>query len=431
MIQKVKQLKTNNKLLENFDYLEFTNPDKAYYHLTNNRAKKAEILIEEGDHVKIGDKLAIRDGGFFKQNVISTISGIYIGKEKHLHRTGTMVEYMVIENDHENTFYDQYTNLSLDEMKSLNKEDFINLVHENSNVGLGGSGFPTHIKLQSESTINTVVINGVECEPYLTSDVTTMKKYGQEIIDGLYLLIKFYNAKEGVIAVKAKQKDLITSLQSIIDKSGYKEISLHPTPNYYPQGYERDVIRTVAKVEVKPGSMPADYGFMVFNSTSVLAIHNSLKYNVPLLTREISLIGEGLKKQTNAKVRVGTLITDVIEKIGGYNYEGNDKVLICGGPMMGTALKSDDVVVSRAFSTLIVHDAVEETEQACINCGSCALSCPTGLQPMLINQAMNARNKETIAKLNVKNCIECGLCSYVCTSKIDLTKNMRRSKRMI
>lgn len=431
MIQKVRQIKVNKKLEENFQTMEFTNPKRAYFHLTHNRAKTGTPNIEIGDSVKIGQKIGSRNGGFFTQNIISTISGKYVGNEKHLHRTGTMVEYMIIENDHLDEYHNDYTDLTLSEMENLNHDEFINLVESNSNVGLGGSGFPSHIKLQSTCDIKTVVINGVECEPYLTSDVRTMKKHGKEILAGLHLLTKFYQADNAIIAVKAKQHELIKILNEQIISEGYSNIKLHPTPNYYPQGYERDVIKTVANVTVTPGKMPADYGFMVFNSTSVLAIYNSLKHNTPLLTREISLIGEGIKQQTNLEVRIGTLISDVIEIIGGYTCEENDKVLICGGPMMGSSLKSDDVVVTRAFSTLIVHDTVNDVEQACINCGSCALSCPSNLQPMLINQALNARNKDAIAKLNVKNCIECGLCSYVCTSKIDLTKNMRRSKRMI
>lgn len=431
MIQKVRKLKTDKRLEKKFDYLEFLNPEKCYYHLTTSRCKSGEATIEIGDKVTIGQVIGQRDGGFFKQNIHSTISGTYVGNEKHLYRNNSMVEYMVIENDFQETYTDAKTDLSMDEMLALSKEEIHALVRDNSNVGLGGSSFPAYIKLEIDKDINTILINGVECEPYLTTDVNTMYKNAEKIIDGIYLMMKYFGAKEGILTVKSYKEKLVSHLEKVIAKKGYDGIKLCPTPDYYPQGYEKDVIKTATGTVVPPGVMPAEFGYMVFNSTSILAIYDSIKHNLPILNREISLIGHNFKNQTDLTVKVGTHIPTVLEKIGGYKDESIDQVLICGGPMMGTSLKNDDIVVTKAFSTLITMDPVEEVEQPCINCGSCVKSCPSNLQPVLINQALQARDKEAIARLNIKNCIECGLCSYVCTSKIDLTKNMRRSKRMV
>ena len=431
MIQKKKIIALDEKLCKTHPHVDFTNPNKCYYHLTNNRCKKGIIGIEVGDEVTVGQVIGQRDGGFFKQNIHSTISGKYTGNEKLLHRTGKLTECIVIENDFKENYSVNRTNLSFDQMLDISNEDFIDKVRNNSNVGLGGSGFPTYIKLESKSDIQKIIINGVECEPYLTSDVDTMFKYSSEIISGLFLLIKFYSASEGIIAVKKKQKKLITVLQKTIDDSGYSNIKLVPTENYYPQGYEKDLVKTVTNITVPATNMPAELGFMVFNSTSVLSIYKSLRYNSPILTREISAIGTGLNNPTNLTVKVGTSVLDIIDKIGGYKCEDKTNVFIAGGPMMGQALKSDNVIVSKAFSTFLVLDPVLEKERACINCGSCIMSCPSGLQPVLIMNQMKNKNKEALIHLNVKSCIECGLCSYVCTSKIDLTKHMRKSKRMI
>lgn len=431
MIQLVRKLKTDKRLEKKFDYIEFLNPDKCYYHLASTRSKKSEVLIEEGDEVKIGQVIAVRDGGFFKQNVHATISGKFIGTEKKLYRNNKLVNYMVIENDFKETYDPRVTDLSMDEMLGLDKASFVERIRENSNVGMGGSSFPTFIKFQTESQINSVLINGVECEPYLVSDVNSMFKYADEIIKGTYLAMQYFGATEGLICVKAYKEKLTKHLNKRIDELGYAGIKLCETPNYYPQGYERDVIKTAKGVEVKSGKMPADYGFMVFNSTSILAIHDALKYNLPVIQREISLIGNGFNKQTDLTVKVGTALPVIIEKAGGLKAEAKEQLLVSGGPMMGTSLKSEDIVVTKAFSTLLTTMQVNVAEEPCINCGSCVNSCPVKLQPVLINNALNARNKDALAKLNVRNCVECGLCSYVCTSKIDLTKKMRRAKRMI
>lgn len=431
MIQLVRKLKTDKRLEKKFDYIEFLNPDNCYYHLASTRSKKSEVLIEEGDEVKIGQVIAVRDGGFFKQNVHATISGKFVGTEKKLYRNNKLVNYMVIENDFKESYDERVTDLSMDEMLALDKEAFVDRIRENSNVGMGGSSFPTFIKFQTKSKINSVLINGVECEPYLVSDVNSMFKYADEIIKGTYLAMRFYDASEGVICVKAYKEKLTKHLNKRINELGFTEIKLCQTPNYYPQGYERDVIKTAKGVEVENGKMPADYGFMVFNSTSILAIYDSLKYNLPVLQREISLIGNGFNKQTDLTVKVGTALPVIIEKAGGLKAEAKEQLLVSGGPMMGTSLKSEDVVVTKAFSTLLTINQVNVVEEHCINCGSCVNSCPVKLQPVLINNALNARNKDALAKLNVRSCVECGLCSYVCTSKIDLTKKMRRAKRMI
>lgn len=431
MIQKVRKLKTDKRLEKKFDYIEFLNPDKCYYHLTSTRSNKSEILIDDGDDVKIGQIIAVRDGGFFKQNVHATISGKFIGTEKKLYRNNKLVNYMVIENDFKETYDDQVTNLSMDEMLALDKDVVVDRIRENADVGMGGSSFPTFIKFQTQSKINTVLINGVECEPYLVSDVNSMFKYADEIIKGTYLTMLYFGASEALICVKAYKEKLTKYLKKRIRALGYTGIELCETPNYYPQGYEKDVIKTAKGVEIENGRMPADYGYMVFNSTSILAVYDALKYNLPVIQREISLIGNGFNNQTDLTVKVGTDLPTIIEKAGGFKAELGDQVLISGGPMMGTALKSDNIVVTKAFSTLITLKTIDDVEEPCVNCGSCVNSCPTNLQPVLVNNALNARNKEALKKLNVRSCIECGLCSYVCTSKIDLTKKMRRSKRMV
>ncbi|MBL0701764.1 MAG: RnfABCDGE type electron transport complex subunit C [Spiroplasma sp.] len=430
MIQKTKLITIDKEIAKVRPHIEFTNPTKGYYHLTNMRCTSGELTIKEGDHVKVGEVIGLRKAAFFEQNIHSTISGTFIAMEKHLNRNGKLTEFAVIENDNLEEVKPDKTNFNLKEVLEFPKEKTLELVKNNTNIGLGGSGFPTYIKLESKSTIHTVVVNAVECEPYLTVDVDTMFTKGEEIIFGLVAMIKYYDAKQGVIGIKTKNKEVLNHMQNIVKTNNFTNILVKPVGNFYPQGYEKDLVKSIAKVKVPANKMPADLGFMVFNSTSLLAIHDALCFNMPLIEREISLIGTAFNTPTNVLVKVGTHLAEVVEKIGGYTKEAQDKVIVLGGPMMGTSVKSDDVIISKPFSTVLSLVPVAAKEEPCISCGTCVYSCPTGLQPVLIVGAMKVKDKEKLAKLNIKNCIECGMCSYVCTSKIDLTKHMRRSKRI-
>ncbi len=433
MIQRLKEIILDSNYPDKHDYefLEFTDAKKLYYPITTDRTIKGEITIDEGDYVKVGQVIGVRDGGFFKQNIHSTVSGKYLGVEKKFFRNGKKVDCAVVENDFKEEYATTVTDLSDEEIANMTREQIISCVENNSVIGYGGGAFPSSIKLGIDKNIDTVILNGVECEPYLLSDYYAIVKYADEIIKGLSLMIKVYDAKIGYISVKKKNTGLIDCLNDALKLNGATNIKIKAVGNYYPQGYEKDVIKSTVGLNIPVTVMPAEHGIMVFNTTTAQAVYEAVKYNIPLLEREFLVTGEAVNQPKALVVKIGTLVSDIIEKCGGYNDAYSNRVLVIGGPMMGTSVALDDVVVTKAVSTVLVLPKIEEEEQPCVRCGSCVYSCPSKLAPIQIAQAVKSKNKEAINKLNLRDCILCGMCSYVCTSKIPLTDFMNKGKKLL
>lgn len=433
MIQRLKEIILDSNYPDKHDYefLEFTDAKKLYYPITTDRTIKGEITIDEGDYVKVGQVIGVRDGGFFKQNIHSTVSGKYLGVEKKFFRNGKKVDCAVVENDFKEEYATTVTDLSDEEIANMTREQIISCVENNSVIGYGGGAFPSSIKLGIDKNIDTVILNGVECEPYLLSDYYAIVKYADEIIKGLSLMIKVYDAKIGYISVKKKNTGLIDCLNDALKLNGATNIKIKAVGNYYPQGYEKDVIKSTVGLNIPVTVMPAEHGIMVFNTTTAQAVYEAVKYNIPLLEREFLVTGEAVNQPKALVVKIGTLVSDIIEKCGGYNDTYSNRVLVIGGPMMGTSVALDDVVVTKAVSTVLVLPKIEEEEQPCVRCGSCVYSCPSKLAPIQIAQAVKSKNKEAINKLNLRDCILCGMCSYVCTSKIPLTDFMNKGKKLL
>lgn len=433
MIQRLKEIILDSNYPDKHDYefLEFTDAKKLYYPITTDRTIKGEITIDEGDYVKVGQVIGVRDGGFFKQNIHSTVSGKYLGVEKKFFRNGKKVDCAVVENDFKEEYATTVTDLSDEEIANMTREQIISCVENNSVIGYGGGAFPSSIKLGIDKNIDTVILNGVECEPYLLSDYYAIVKYADEIIKGLSLMIKVYDAKIGYISVKKKNTGLIDCLNDALKLNGATNIKIKAVGNYYPQGYEKDVIKSTVGLNIPVTVMPAEHGIMVFNTTTAQAVYEAVKYNIPLLEREFLVTGEAVNQPKALVVKIGTLVSDIIEKCDGYNDTYSNRVLVIGGPMMGTSVALDDVVVTKAVSTVLVLPKIEEEEQPCVRCGSCVYSCPSKLAPIQIAQAVKSKNKEAINKLNLRDCILCGMCSYVCTSKIPLTDFMNKGKKLL
>ncbi len=433
MIQKLKEIILDERIpgTHDYEYVNFTDPKLLYYPITTDRASSGEVLIKEGDYVTIGQVIGVRDGGFFKQNIHSTVSGKYIGNEKKFFRNGKKVDCIVVENDFKEVYAETVTDLTASEMDKLSKQEIIDAVERNSIVGLGGSAFPTSIKLAIDKDIHTVILNGVECEPYLVSDYYAIVKYAKEIILGLELIMKVYGASKGYIAVKGKNAELYDCLIKELKIIDNKSIEIKKVGNYYPQGYEKDVIKSTLGLSIPVTVMPAEHGIMVMNSTTSKAVYDAVKYNLPVLERDFLVTGHGIKEPKAFLVKVGTHIPEIIEKCGGYNDEYKERVLVIGGPMMGSTLALDDAIVSPAVTTVLVFPKIEDKQEPCVRCGSCVYSCPSKLAPIQIASAVKAKNTEAIVKLNLKDCILCGMCSYVCTSKIPLTDAMAKGKKLI
>lgn len=433
MIQRLKEifLDENIPKIHDYEYEEFTDPKLLYYPVTTDRASSGEVTIKEGDYVTIGQIIGVRDGGFFKQNIHATVSGTFKGIEKKFFKNGKKVECIVIENDFKEEYCNTVTDLSVEEMSKLSKQDIIDAVERNSIVGLGGSAFPTSIKLAIDKEIHTVILNGVECEPYLVSDYYAIVKFAKEIILGLELIMQAYGAKKGYVSVKKKNVELYECLTKELAILGLSNIEITKVGNYYPQGYEKDVIKSTVGLSIPVTVMPAEHGIMVMNTTTSKAIYDAVRYNLPVLDREFLVTGQAVNTPKTFLVKVGTAFPDIIEKCGGYNESITEKVLVVGGPMMGNSVALDDGIVSSEVTSLLVLPKIEDKEEPCVRCGSCVYSCPSKLSPVQIASAVKGKNSEAINKLNLRDCILCGMCSYVCTSKIPLTDYMSKGKKML
>ncbi len=210
-----------------------------------------------------------------------------------------------------------------------------------------------------------------------------------------------------------------------------KNIKVKGVKDYYPQGYEKDAIKSTVGIDIPVSEIPANYGIMVLNSTTSKAIYDAVRYNLPIITREFLVSGLAINNPKILEVKVGTYIPDIIEKAGGYNNEYGERVLILGGPMMGKSIAVDDAVVSKAVSTILVMPKLTDKEKPCVRCGTCVYSCPSKLSPIQIALATKAKDNEAVKKLNLQDCILCGMCSYACTSKIPLTDIMSKGKKLL
>ncbi len=430
MIAKTRKIPDQKNITKDIPSVRFVDPEYVYIPVTNARCPKGEIFINEGDEVKIGQTIGMRDGGFFEQPIHSTVSGEMVGYEKKFHRSGKMLECVVLKNDKKNIFYEGAIERSEEEIYNLTKEEVTEIVKQNSVVGLGGSGFPTYIKFQTKENIETIILNGVECEPYLTSDYRLMLEFPDRLFKGLGYMIKVFGAKRGVIAIKENKEDLYDTLTTVA-KARYPELNIEikKVGNYYPQGWEIETIKSAIGVKVPTGVLPAKLGIMVFNVSTAVAVYKALKYNIPVIKRFFTVTGDGIKRPQNFRVRVGTSIQELFEKCGGM-LDG-DKVLVLGGPMMGASLVRDDIIVSKSSTSVLAFNVESNKEEPCVRCASCVYSCPVQLQPVQIMGAVKTKNSEAVEKLNIKKCILCGMCSYVCTSKIHLTEYMRKAKKMV
>lgn len=430
MIKKTTHIQDTLKLLGALPTLKAPVPEYLYIATDNARCPKAEIYIKEGDYVKCGQTIGIRHAAFFDQPIQSTCSGTFEGYEKHYHRSGKQVNFMKFKNDFKDTWDESIKPRSDEEIAKLTKDDMMEIVKNCASVGLGGSSFPTYIKFQTNEKINTILINAIECEPYINADHRAAIEEPEKIIEGIKFLQQAFNCKDARICIKSKYKDLGLIYDDMLRRYPDSGITLCRVKNYYPQGWEINMIKEATGIQVETGKLPASYGIIDFNISTVLGIQQSIRENKPVTERRITVTGNGIKYPSNFIVRVGTPVGELIEKCGGYVEPEGKKVFILGGPMMGASLPSDDCICTKTVTSIIVLKEREYKEEPCIRCGSCVLSCPVHLKPMEIMNTMRSMpvDKEKVKFLNPLKCIECGLCTYSCTSKIPVTDYVRRAK---
>ena len=399
------------------------------YPLSQHIGAPAKAIVKVGDEVLVGQKIA-EAGGFISAVVVSSVSGKVKKIEPRVTAGGAKSISIVIEND---GLYTAVEGLGEDrDATKLSKQEIRDIVREAGIVGLGGAGFPTNVKLtpKDESKIDYVIVNGVECEPYLTCDYRMMIEEPERLVGGLKVMLQLFENAKAVIGIENNKPKAIEKLRALVKDE--PKITVEPLRTKYPQGGERSLIYAVTGREINSSMLPADAGCVVDNVNTVMAIYDAVCKRTPILERVITVTGDAVKEPQNFKVRTGMNYNDIIEAAGGF--VGEPKKILSGGPMMGQAMYTTDVPVTKNSSSLtcFLEDEVEKNpESPCIRCGRCGEVCPEFLVPVLMMQTCMAGNSEGYEKLYGMECIECGSCSYICPARRPLTQAFKQMKRRI
>ncbi len=412
---------TEHKSIENFPL-----PEKVYLLLQQHIGAPAKPIVKVGDKVRTGELIA-EASGFISANIHASISGEVTGFKEFIVPFGAKVQAIEITSDGE----DNWVELDKREWQRLSPKEIIELVKEKGIVGMGGATFPTHVKLSPppEKKIDTLIINGVECEPYLTADHRLMLEEADKIIDGIKILMYVLGVDKAYIGVEANKMDAI---EHLIEKTANDPIEVVALEVKYPQGAEKQLIYAITKREVPSGGLPADVGVVVQNVATAKAIYDAVVEDIPLIERITTVTGSIVKNPTNYRIRVGTLISSILDTVG-VEYENIAK-LIMGGPMMGLTLYTDNFPLLKANNGILVlskDEVKREEEYPCISCGRCVDVCPMNLLPTMIASSYRKKEIKLAEKLGALDCIECGSCSYICPAKIPLAQQIKLAKKRI
>jgi len=400
-------------------------PKKVVIPLQQHTGVPCQPLVKVGEEVKVGQKIG-EINAFVSAPVHSSVSGKVLAIEPHPHPAGGIVPAIIIESDGENTLSEEVKPQANPE--NLTPEEIKKIIHEAGIVGLGGAAFPTHVKLSppKEKKINALILNGAECEPYLTADYRLMVERPGEIISGMKLLMKALGVEKGFIGIEDNKPEAIEKLRAKSEELGEK-IEIVELKTKYPQGSEKHLIKAILDREVPSGGLPLDVGVVVNNVGTAFAVYEAVVKGSPLIKRAVTVSGDGIKEPQNLEVKIGALFQDLIEQSGGFN--GQPQRVIMGGPLMGIAQYTTEVpVVKGTTGILVFKDNGVIQSRPCIRCGKCIDVCPMYLMPTMYALLVEHKKWEEVEKYNILDCIECGCCAYVCPSKIPLVHYIKYGK---
>lgn len=400
------------------------------YPLSQHIGAPAVPLVKKGDRVLVGQKIA-EAGGFVSANIHSAISGTVKNIELRMTANGTKVQSIVVEND--GLFEEMDFSKNIKPLDQMYREDVKEAIKEAGIVGMGGAGFPTHVKLspKNEDAIDTIIVNGAECEPYLTSDYRRMIETPQKIVTGLSIVVNLFDHAKGIIAIEDNKPDAIKILSDMT--KDVDNIEVRAVKTKYPQGAERQLISANTGREINSSMLPADAGCIVHNIDTIVAIYNAIIEGRPLYERIVTVTGDAVNDTANFRVRLGTNAQELIDAVGGFNIEDPAKI-ISGGPMMGKAMFSLDVPIMKGSSSLLCfqEDIVSELEPSnCIRCGRCSEVCPSHVLPTQLERLATHGQLDEFVKCHGMECCECGCCSYVCPAKRHLTQTIAGTRKQI
>ncbi|MBQ8797967.1 MAG: electron transport complex subunit RsxC [Lachnospiraceae bacterium] len=402
---------------------------EAVYPLAQHIGLPARPVVEVGDAVSVGQRLA-EAAGVVSAHVISGVSGTVKAIEERLTVAGTMCETIVVENDGEFRTMEglgekrEYTSLSKGEIRDYIKEAGI--------VGLGGVGFPTHVKLspKNEDGIDYVIVNGAESEPYLTADECLMTEEPEKIVEGLKILLQLFENAKGVILIEDNKPQAVKCLSALVKNE--PRITVKAVKSKYPQGAERQAIKTVTGRKMNSAMLPTDVGCVVHNVGTVYAVYMAVAESTPLIKRVVTVTGDAVANPRNVWAYMGMSYRELAEAAGGFTEE--PELFVSGGPLTGTALTDLELPVTKTSSALLVmkkKEAAKRLVSPCIRCGRCMEVCPSGLTPHRLIKCAEQTDCEGFVRLDGMECCECGACSYVCPAGRMLAQEIRQTRRSI
>ncbi|MEG8947687.1 electron transport complex subunit RsxC [Rosettibacter firmus] len=415
---------TYKELTEDLSFEIMPPPKQVIIPLSQHTGKPAKPLINKGTKVKTGELIAEQDG-YISANIHSSVTGKVIKISSAVNVNGFIKESIFIETD-ENEEFCKMPSLNIE---AITAEEIKTRIKDAGIVGLGGAAFPAYVKLSPpDKKIDYVILNGCECEPYLTRDYRLMIERTDDIISGLKLIMKAVNASKGIIGIEDNKIEAINKLKKAL--SNYSDISIIPLKTKYPQGAEKMLIKAVINREVPPGKLPFDVGCIIHNIGTTISIYDAISKGEPQITAAITVSGKGINKPKNLIARVGTPLIDIINFCGGI--KSNTKKIIVGGPMMGIAQYDLSAPVTKATSGILVLNDEEVTnfkETNCLRCGKCVEVCPLNLIPTRLARLTQFKKYEDAKNLGITVCMECGTCTYNCPANIPLVQWIRLGKQ--
>ena len=406
---------------------KFLNPKKLYLPLSQHTGKPSEPCVQKGDQVTEGMLIA-EASGFISAALHAPKKGKVADISNFYHPVLKRAPAIILQCENEVT---EYT-LNYD-AAALKKEELLSIIKNKGLVGMGGAAFPSHVKLNPPKKIDTLIINGCECEPYLACDYRLMIENTNQIFKGIEIICKLINPKEIIFAIEKNKPEAIEKINLLINT---KKFNLPPIKSFvlnstYPQGGEKQLILAVLKKKVPPKKLPLDVGCLVHNVATCFAIYEAVYFNKPLVERLVSFCGPALKSPKNIWVKIGTTLKELFDA-GILEFKKEPKKIISGGPMMGIALDNLDYPILKASGGFLFLDEADEVKEGpCIRCGRCIDTCPMDLLPLEYIKRVKKEEFASLTDFNIADCIECGCCAYACPSKIPIVHYIKTGKNYV